>query len=266
MQFFKSGDAVLHYQVISAAPERPALVFVNALGTDFRIWRDVVVRLVGQFSLLTWDMRGFGLSELGEGAMTIGRHAADLAAVMDHAGVKDAFICGLSAGGQVAQQLAFDRSDLVRGLILAGTLPRIADAAFWDARIAVLERKGLDTVADQVLPRWFTERFKAERPEDYRGYRTMLARQSLAGYIALCEAVRDFDATARVPELTVPTICVVGEEDKVTAPAAVTDFARAVPRARLEVVPKAAHMLPVEQPETVSDILLAFADIVLREG
>src|SRR5690606_28428720 len=128
VQFFKSGDAVLHYQVISAAPERPALVFVNALGTDFRIWRDVVVRLVGQFSLLTWDMRGFGLSELGEGAMTIGRHAADLAAVMDHAGVKDAFICGLSAGGQVAQQLAFDRSDLVRGLILAGTLPRIADA------------------------------------------------------------------------------------------------------------------------------------------
>jgi len=266
VQFHKSGDAVLHYQVVSAAPERPALVFINALGTDFRIWRDVIVRLVGQFSLLTYDMRGFGLSELGEGAMTIERHAADLAAIMDAAGLADAFVCGLSAGGQVAQQLAFDRPDRVRGLVLAGTLPKIADAAFWDARIAVLEQKGLEAVADSVVPRWFTEAFKAEQPEAYRGYRTMLARQPLAGYIALCQAVRDFDATDRASGLSTPTICIAGAEDKVTTPTAITDFARAIPRARLEIVPKAAHMLPVEQPETLSDIITAFADIVLREG
>ena len=62
MQFAKIGDINLHYQLIGAPAGKPVMVFANSLGTDFRIWRDVIVRLAGDFSILTYDSRGHGLS------------------------------------------------------------------------------------------------------------------------------------------------------------------------------------------------------------
>ena len=64
MQFAHLNDVTLHYQMICAPAGRPLLVFVNSLGTDFRIWRDVVVQLAGDFSILTYDLRGHGLSDV----------------------------------------------------------------------------------------------------------------------------------------------------------------------------------------------------------
>jgi 3-oxoadipate enol-lactonase len=52
MQFARLNGVVIHHQVIGAAPDRPTIVFANSLGTDFRIWRDVIVRLVGDFGIL----------------------------------------------------------------------------------------------------------------------------------------------------------------------------------------------------------------------
>ncbi len=165
MQFARFNDVTLHYQVIKLPQSRPLLVFVNSLGTDFRIWRDVVVRLGGEFAVLLYDTRGHGLSETGRTPYSMAMLARDLAALLDHLGARQTFVCGVSVGGLIAQQLYARRPDLVRGLILCDTLGKIGDEAMWNARIAAIQEGGLDSVADSILTRWFTPEFRGGGPE-----------------------------------------------------------------------------------------------------
>ncbi|WMT87966.1 3-oxoadipate enol-lactonase [Pelagibacterium sp. 26DY04] len=258
MQFLKVDDAVLHYQVIGGPEGAPAIVFANALGTDFRIWRDVIVRLAGRFTILTYDKRGHGLSQTGEGPVTITRHAEDLAAIMDAAGIGSAIVCGLSIGGLIAQQLYADRRDLVSALILCDTAGKIGDADLWNQRIAAVEANGIAALSDGIMPRWFTADFRSTRTDELAGYRTMLERQSPAGYIASCAALRDADLRDRARQIGVPTLCVVGEEDGSTPVDTVTELAKSIPGSRLEIIKGAGHIPCVEQPEMLSEIILAF--------
>jgi 3-oxoadipate enol-lactonase len=63
LQFAHLNGVTIHYQVIGAAG-KPLIVFANSLGTDFRIWRDVIVRLVGDYAVICYDKRGHGLSSI----------------------------------------------------------------------------------------------------------------------------------------------------------------------------------------------------------
>lgn len=263
MQFARINDVTIHYQVLGA-PSKPLVVFINALGTDFRIWRDVVVRLAGDFAILCYDMRGHGLSGIGETPCSIETLAADLAALLDHLQLGPALVCGLSIGGLVAQGLWAARPDLVEGLVLCGTAHRIGTPETWDARIAEVEAGGIEAVADTLMARWFTPQFRAGLEAE--GYRTMLVRQPVAGYIAASRAVRDADFTETARRIDVPAVVVVGESDGSTPPALCADFARLLPGARFELVKQAGHMAPVEQPLLLSEIVRAFAQLARRSA
>ncbi len=213
MQFARINDITIHYQVIGATGDRPVLVFANSLGTDFRIWRDVIVRLAGDFAIVLYDKRGHGLSDIGPTPYAIEDHANDLAGLLDMLSVKQAIICGLSVGGLIAQSLYQRRPDLVRALVLCDTAHKIGTAETWAARIAAVEERGIEAIADSVLERWFTPAFR--RPENiaYAGYRNMLVRQPVTGYVATCAAIRDADYTEAAARIAVPTLCVVGDQD-----------------------------------------------------
>lgn len=265
MQFARLNDVTLHYQTIGSPQSRPLLVFVNSLGTDFRIWRDVVVRLAGDFAILTYDMRGHGLSDVGQTPYSMETLADDLAQLLDLIGGCNAIICGVSVGGIVAQQLAATRPDLVRALILCDTVPRMGDVASWTARIAAVEAEGLESIADAILERWFTPAFRSGGNADFAGYRNMLTRQPQAGYIATCAALRDADLTALTPQIRVPTICVVGDADKAPTPAQVTAFARTMPGSRLEIIKDCGHIPSIEQPAALANIMRAFIGLIGTE-
>lgn len=258
MQFLKVDDAVLHYQVIGGPQDAPTLVFANALGTDFRIWRDVIMRLAGKFTILTYDKRGHGLSETGDGPVTIARHAEDLAAIIDAAGIGKAIVCGLSIGGLIAQQLYADRRDLVSALILCDTAAKIGDADMWSQRIAAVEANGIAALSDGIMERWFGPQFRSARADELAGYRTMLERQSPRGYVASCAALRDADLRDAARQIGVPTLCVVGEEDGSTPVETVAELAKSIPGARFEIIKGAGHIPCVEQPEMLAEIILAF--------
>ncbi|MDQ0321056.1 3-oxoadipate enol-lactonase [Pararhizobium capsulatum DSM 1112] len=260
MQFACINDIAMHYQVIGATGDKPVLVFSNSLGTDFRIWRDVIVRLAGDFAILLYDKRGHGLSDVGDAPYSIDLHVSDLAGLLDFLSVKSAVICGLSVGGQIAQGLYATRPDLVRALILCDTAHKIGTPEMWNARIAAVEANGIASLADSVLERWFTPAFR--RPENvaFPGYRNMLTRQPVAGYTGTCASVRDADFTEAAKRISVPTICIVGDQDGSTPPDLVLSTARLIPGARYEVIKDAGHIPCVEQPEALTAILRAFID------
>lgn len=264
MQFARLNGIVIHHQVIGAAPDRPTIVFANSLGTDFRIWRDVIVRMVGDFGILMYDKRGHGLSEAGSSPITMGDHINDLAALLDHFETKNVIVCGLSVGGMIAQGLAARRPDLVRALILCDTGHKIGTPEMWDARIAAINEQGIDGVSDMILERWFTPEYRSADNADFVGYRLMLERTPLKGYTATCAAIRDSDFTQSSAALEVPTICVVGDQDGSTPPSLVGELARLIPGAMYQEIPGAAHLPCIEQPVVLTDVIKSFVERLNR--
>jgi 3-oxoadipate enol-lactonase len=266
MQFHKVDGVTLHYQLIGAPAGKPVIVFSNSLGTDFRIWRDVIVRLVGDFAVVLYDKRGHGLSDIGKTPYTIDDHVGDLAGLLDHLQVWNAIICGLSVGGQIAQGLVKARPDLVRALVLCDTAHKIGTAEMWDARIKAIYDEGIASIADMILERWFTVDYRTADNAEFVGYRNMLIRTPKEGYTATCAAVRDADFTADAPRIKVPTLCVVGTEDGATPPELVGQLSRLIPGALYQEIPQAGHLPCIEQPVVLTDAIKLFVEKIVSEG
>lgn len=262
MQFARIGGITLHYRTSELGEGRSAVVFVNSLGTDLRLWDGVHEAQPGLASLC-YDKRGHGLSDLGGTTSSIDDHVGDLVGLMDHAGIDRAVICGVSVGGLIAQGLYRSHPNRVSALLLSNTALKIGDDAGWNSRIAEVEAGGIATLAEAVLERWFSPAFRQPDNGAFAGHRNMLVRQSAAGYVATCAAIRDADFTAAASSIAVPTLCVAGDYDLATPPALVEALVAAIPNATYRLIEGAGHLPMVERPAVFAALL---ADVVSSAG
>lgn len=258
MQFAKLNGVTLHHQLIGDPAAKPVIVFANSLGTDFRIWRDVIVRLAGDYAILAYDKRGHGLSDIGTAPYAIQDHVDDLAALLDHLQIGSAIIAGVSVGGIIAQGLFHTRPDLVRALILCDTADKVGTAEFWNERIAAIEADGINAMADAIMQRWFTPAFCTPENPDYDGYLNMLVRTTKAGYTGTCAAIRDADFTALTSSISVPTIAIVGAQDQASPPDVVRAMAKKISGCFFEEIDACGHLPSIEQPVILSEIIQSF--------
>jgi 3-oxoadipate enol-lactonase len=262
MKSFLSGDAYIHYEATDISADKQTLVFVNSLGTDFRIWQKVVQKLESEFNIVLHDKRGHGLSTLGTAPHKIETYATDLAALLDHIKIQRAIVVGLSVGGLIVQSLYNLRPDLISKLVVSNSAVKIGNEQSWGQRIAAVQSSGIESLADTVMKMWFAPQFHQNTPEELALYRTMLARTYPAGYIACCEALRDADLKAQAANIRVPTLFIAGEHDGSTPVALVESSARLVANSRFKIVDGAAHIPCVEKSEEYVGLLRNFATSV----
>jgi 3-oxoadipate enol-lactonase len=261
MAFTRANDIVLHHQVVGREGA-PALVFANSLGSDFRIWQEIVPSLADRYRIVLYDKRGHGLSDAPSGPYTIDDHTEDLLALLDHLHVENAALVGLSVGGMIAQRIAVKAPARVRALVLCDTAAKIGTPESWAERIAAVEASGIDGIADSVLQRWFTQSFRATRPAEWNGWRNMLVRTPVQGYVGTCAAIRDADLTTDAARIAVPTLCLVGDQDGSTPPDLVRHTAGLIPGARFNIIEEAGHIPCIEQPHATAQLI----DQHLREA
>jgi 3-oxoadipate enol-lactonase len=254
MSFIRVNGGVVHY--LDEGPrDARALVFINSLGTDLRIWDEVTRILSPAFRIVRYDKRGHGLSESGPDRYDMADYARDLAALLDRLDIPRATIVGLSIGGVIAQELYRQRPGLFASLVLCDTAAKIGADEFWDARIADVERGGIDSVADTILQRWFTAEFRARRADELAGWRAMLTRTPKQGYLAACGALKRGDLRPYAGAIEVATICLVGEEDGSTPVPLVRETAGLIKGARFEIIKGAGHMPGIEQPDVLAALI-----------
>ncbi|WP_320194557.1 3-oxoadipate enol-lactonase [Agrobacterium rosae] len=258
MQFLLSNNRAIHYRAVGLDQDKPVIVFINSLGTDFRIWNAVMDALGERYAYVLHDKRGHGLSETGATPYSIDDHVDDLAVLLDHLSIKHAIILGLSVGGLIAQRVYARRPDLVRALILSNTAHKIGTADMWNDRIGKIERDGLAPLVDGVMERWFTPAFRQPDNAAYLGARTMLARQDASGYAGTCAAIRDADFTALASKIAVPTLCVAGDGDGSTPPELVRELAALIPDSCGSVIENCGHIPCLEQPAAYAAAVDAF--------
>ncbi len=257
MAFVRVNDVVLHYED-SGDRHAPAIVFSNSLGTDFRIWDGLVCRLGEGYRILRYDKRGHGLSEAPPAPYAMTDHVGDVAALMDHCGVTGTTVVGLSVGGMIAQGLAALRPDLVSALVLSNTAHKIGTSEMWNERIDGVATRGIGSLADGIMERWFTPQYRVPDNPDFTGYLAMLTRTTLEGYAGTCAAIRDCDLTESTRALTVPTLCIVGDQDGSTPPDLVRSMADLIEASQFEIIEGAGHLPCVEQPEKTASVIRDF--------
>ena len=254
MAFTRVNGIVLHHQVLGQA-DGPALVFVNSLGSDLRIWQDVVPAFADRYRIVLYDKRGHGLSDAPPAPYTIDDHADDLLALLDQLKVDRAAVVGLSVGGMIGQRIAVRAPGRVRALVLCCTAAKIGTPESWAERIAAVEDGGIEPIADAVLQRWFTPLFRETRSDEVAGWRNMLVRTPDHGYAGTCAAIRDADLRPDAGRIAAPTLCVAGDQDGSTPADVVKGTADLVPGARFALIDGAGHIPCVEKPAVLSRLI-----------
>lgn len=237
----------------------PVVVFSNSIGTTLELWDGQEAALRARFRVLRYDTRGHGRSPVVDAPATIETLAADLVGVLDGLGVERAYVVGLSLGGMTAQAVASGWPERVHGLVLMAT------SAFtplgWAERAALVREKGMGAIVDAVMARWFTPGFLgSSRPG--AGEAGVLRERFLAqdprGYAVCCGAIMGMDL--RGAAILAPTLIVAGAEDPATPPVMSEEIRARVAGAEMVVLPRAAHILTIEQAGAANRHLAGFLD------
>ena len=237
-------------------PQGVPVVFANSLGTDLRLWDQVVPLLPAGLRLIRYDKRGHGLSDCPPAPYAMDDLVTDAEALLAVLGIESCVFVGLSIGGMIGQGLAARRPDLVRALVLSNTAAKMGEAAMWQTRIDAIREGGIEALADPVMERWFAPTFRAT--DDLIAWRNMLTRTPVTGYIGCCQAIAGTDLSDSTRALRLPTLVIAGSEDGASPPDLVQDTARMIPGSRFEVIEGTGHLPCVEDPAAYATHLKDF--------
>ncbi|MFF3165384.1 bifunctional 3-oxoadipate enol-lactonase/4-carboxymuconolactone decarboxylase PcaDC [Streptomyces sp. NPDC003273] len=235
--------------------DAPVLILGPSLGTTWHMWDRQIPELTKQWRVFRFDLPGHGGAP-ARPAPSVGELAARLLATLDAVGVQRFGYAGCALGGAVGIELALRHPERLASLALVAASPRFGTADEFRQRGVIVRTNGLDPIARTSPDRWFTGGFAAAQPAITEWAVQMVRTTDPGCYIASCEALAGFDVRHELGRVGVPTLVLVGSDDQVTGPAEARTLVAGIPDARLAVVPGASHLVPVEQPGAVTDLLV----------
>jgi 3-oxoadipate enol-lactonase len=262
LQLAEINGAELNYELTG---EGPAVALLHEGVCDLRMWDELVAALAPEFTVLRYDMRGYGESTLPPGPFS---QSGDLIALLDHVGIERAALVGVSYGGRVALDTAFVATERVTSLLLAA--PGLRDhewsrvvREFGDEEERLLDGGDIDAATELNVRIWVDgpDRGPDANREEVRGRVRMMQRRAFEIQIPAYEAEpvpAENPLVVRLEDIQTPTLVVVGDADVPDFPAIADELASAMPNARMVVLPDTAHTIPLERPDEFRDLALAF--------
>ena len=251
----KTRDGVkIVYDLWGAKDAGRRIALVHSLAMERGFWAAVAERLAPKAAVLTFDCRGHGASGKPKGPYTVEQFADDLADVMDQIGWTSAVVAGASMGGCVSLAFGVRHPNRTAGLGLIDTTACYGTDApkAWAERADAAVAKGLSTLIDFQLTRWFGDEFRASNPDVVKHATDVFLKNDLPAYAETCRMLGAADLRAKLATITAPTRIVVGEEDYATPVAMAKELNAGIKGSTLLVLPKARHLTPLEQPDTIA--------------
>jgi 3-oxoadipate enol-lactonase len=248
--------------------EGPPLLLIAGLGLSSLAWAAAVPRLREGFTVITFDNRGTGRSDVPPGPYTIDDLGDDTAALVEHLGLGPVAAVGWSLGGSVLQSVLIRHAEVLSRAVLLNAFPSYTaiQDAWLDAGL-MLRRGGLDPVAIGMngLPWAFTPRLLADHAA--AAAQSELARKdphptTLEGFEAQAAGLRIYDSRPDLPRAGTPTLVLAGAEDVLTPVAQSVEMAELLPAATLQVLPRGGHGMVLEYPD---DTVAAITAYLTRE-
>jgi pimeloyl-ACP methyl ester carboxylesterase len=251
----------------------PPIVFIHGLSGSWQNWLEQLPVFAREHRVITFDLPGFGVSEMPAQKITISGYGRFVDALLDELEVGSAAIVGNSMGGFIGMELAIrfperaERLVLVsaaglsieylrneRALAVLGTLEnRLAAYSGWLASRS-------DALARRPGARRLIFGIVAHRPDRLPG--PLVAEQvrgsGKPGFLPALDALTDYPIRDRLGEIACPTLIVWGSEDKLVPARDADEFARLIPNSRKVVWPETGHVAMLERPAAFNALLEAF--------
>jgi 3-oxoadipate enol-lactonase len=240
------------------------IALVHSLAMDRAFWQPVAGALAAEMPVLSFDCRGHGQSDKPKGPYTVELFARDLADLLDHVGWRSAIVAGASMGGCVslAFAAAFPARTAALGLIDTTAWYGAEAPKQWAERAGRAAKDGMAALVEFQTTRWFGDKFRAERTDVVKDSVDVFLRNDVDAYVETCRMLGAADLRAALPDMSMPTAIVVGEEDYATPVAMAQAMHRAIKGSTLTVLAGARHLTPLEAPARIASELRALAQRV----
>lgn len=238
------------------------VVLIHGFPFDHRMWDRQLSALSDRYRMLTYDVRGLGRSDVGDGQYTMELYVDDLLALLDELDPGPVVGCGLSMGGYILLRALEREPERFRAAVLADTRSTADDDETRLGRadaIRVLKAEGAGAYADSFVEEALGATTLAERSDVVEEVREMVRSNDPGGMTgAQLAMISRTDTTAVLTELTVPLLVIVGAEDVLTPPEGARAMAAEAPDGAVRVVPGAGHLSALENPEAFNRALREF--------
>ena len=237
-----SGRRVVTEDEVAPTP----IIFLHGVGSDKSVWRPQIEHFEQKRHAIAFDYPGYGESDPADSEADHDDFAAAILAAMDRHAIERAHICGLSLGGVVAIALHHAAADRCASLIIADsfavhpdgrgifnrsvkasramTMRELAD----DRTEVLLSPNAADPLRDEVVAT-----MSEINPDAYR---------------VGARAVWLADQRERLAAIAVPTLVIVGSEDRITPPMLSRDLVSRIAGAQLIEIAGAGHLTNIERP------------------
>lgn len=239
------------------------VVCLHGFPLNHQMWREQLSGLSSHARIIAPDLRGFGATDVLAGSVTMEQFADDINALLDALQINEPIVlCGLSMGGYIAWSFTRKYRHRLKGLILCDTRA-VADTPEGVTNrhrlVKLVLENGPQAIAAAMLPNLFARKTVEQRGEIVEFMRQMMLSNQAEGIAAALLGMAERpDVRSWLPSIDLPSLLVVGSEDKISTAAEMWEIAAAMPQAQLLEVPDAGHMAPLENPEPVNRAIIKF--------
>jgi 3-oxoadipate enol-lactonase len=244
------------------------LVFLHAFPLNRTMWVEQEKALSSQFRVITIDLRGHGESDAPLWRYTLDQAADDVIGILDHLSIRQGVFVGLSMGGYILFALYRKYADRVKGLVLANTRAQADTVEGKEARFQMAQtvyKNGPAAIADIMIPKLLSPTTIQTHPELVHRVRTMIKGNQISGIAGDLMAMAErLDSIPLLKQMTCPAQVIVGELDLATPPSDANLIVNGLSDARLAVIPGAAHLSNLEQPDLFNDTVRSFVSNITK--
>ena len=255
------NDIAINYNE-QGLPQGLPVVFIHGFPFSHKMWEPQINVMPSNIHAITYDIRGHGDSDVGDGQFTIELFVDDLIALLDHLRVEKAVLCGLSMGGYIALR-AFERHpDRVRGLILCDTKSEPDTNAAKIKRtitMKAVKAAGVQSFAEDFVKSIFWEKTFEKNPSAIAVIKQIICSNSPRGICGTLLALASrTDTTPALSSINIPTCIIIGEHDKLTTPSDAQTMHTMITGSEMHVLSNAAHISNLENTQEFNQLLINF--------
>ena len=265
MPLVSAGDIELSYERSGSGP--PLLLIMGMSGTALHWGEPFLRELRGDFDVIAYDHRGVGASTRLDGEVTIAQMAEDAAALLAALDIDAAHVLGISMGGMVAQELALRHPERILTLTLGCTYCGGPGSELTDpAQMAGLREAMISGSAERALRAGWEINVSPAMVDDadaYAAYLEIASRRRVALPVVMAQlrACAAHDTSARLAQLSAPTLVIHGTEDALLPVGNGRTIASLIPGAQLEIFEGVGHLFFWERPERSAELVREHAGV-----
>jgi 3-oxoadipate enol-lactonase len=246
----------------AGSKEAPVILFIHGFPFNKQMWRGQVDALKEDFRVIAYDVRGHGGSAIGDVDFSVDLFVSDLINLLDALKIEKVILCGLSMGGYIALRALEQHAHRFSALLLCDT-QCVADSKEGKEKrmkaIESIQTHGVPMYAKASIMNLFAEESFKTRPDVIGAIQRVIQQTSADTLCRTLAALAQRNETcSRLEEIKIPTLILVGREDKITPVTAARFMHERIKNSTLTIIDHAGHLTNLENPADFNQELKRF--------